>query len=204
MTLSHYEMPYALCEKYGGWADRRLIGFFLHHCETVFRAYRGQVRLWLTFNEMNTLVSRFGTLLGAGILPEDGGALFESGRAETQEEKNRRFTALHHQFVASAGAVSLAHGIDPQNRVGCMLSAAGVYPFTCSPASDFAMAAKKYSSRVTICREGGVPVNAKSVVRLLAEGIGQGAKVELAAEGEDEEEALAALAELILNGFGEA
>lgn len=135
VTLSHYEMPYALCENYGGWRDRRVIDFFLHYCETVFTEYRGLVCYWLTFNEMNTLVSRFGNVLGAGILPEDGEDLFGMMRkeAETAEEKSRRFTALHHQFVASAKAVQLAHRINPQNKVGCMLSAAGVYPYTCDP-----------------------------------------------------------------------
>jgi len=29
--------------------------------------------------------------------------------------------------------VSLAHEINPGNKVGCMLSAAGVYPYTCNP-----------------------------------------------------------------------
>lgn len=71
------------------------------------------------------------------------------------------------------------------------------------PASDFVMLAKKYESKITICKEGGEPVNAKSVVRLLAEGIGQGTKAELAAEGSDEAEAIEALAVLVASGFGE-
>lgn len=71
------------------------------------------------------------------------------------------------------------------------------------PASDFVMLAKKYVSNITICKEGGEPVNAKSVVRLLAEGMGQGTKAEIVAEGEDETEAVDALAELIASGFGE-
>lgn len=135
VTLSHYEMPYALCEIYGGWTDRRVIDFFLHYCETVFTEYKDFVHYWLTFNEMNTLVSQFGTLLCGGILPEDGADLFGMQRSapETPEEKNRRFTALHHQFVASAKAVKLAHEINPENKVGCMLSTAGVYPYTCHP-----------------------------------------------------------------------
>ena len=71
------------------------------------------------------------------------------------------------------------------------------------PASDFVMLAKKYESKITICKEGGEPVNAKSVVRLLAEGIGQGTKAELAAEGVDEAEAIEDLAALVASGFGE-
>mgnify|MGYP001776092562 FL=1 len=71
------------------------------------------------------------------------------------------------------------------------------------PASDFVMLAKKYESKITICKEGGEPVNAKSVVRLLAEGFGQGTKAELAAEGPDEAEAIEALVDLVASGFGE-
>ncbi|MBQ8278740.1 MAG: HPr family phosphocarrier protein [Roseburia sp.] len=71
------------------------------------------------------------------------------------------------------------------------------------PASDFVLTAKKYESKVTICREGGEPVNAKSIVRLLAEGIGQGTKVEIAVNGADEEAALAELVALVESGFGE-
>jgi len=71
------------------------------------------------------------------------------------------------------------------------------------PASDFVMLAKKFESKVTICREGGEPVNAKSMVRLLAEGIGQGTKIEIAADGADEETALAELVALVESGFGE-
>ena len=71
------------------------------------------------------------------------------------------------------------------------------------PASDFVLAAKKYESRITICREGGVPVNAKSVVRILAEGLGQGVKIEIAAEGADEAQAVAELTALVAGGFGE-
>lgn len=71
------------------------------------------------------------------------------------------------------------------------------------PASDFVMLAKKFESKVTVCREGGEPVNAKSIVRLLAEGIGQGTKVEIAVDGADEEAALEELVALVESGFGE-
>ena len=55
VTISHYEMPMGLVEKYGGWRDRRLIGFFLRYCETIFRRYKDKVRYWLTFNEIKSL-----------------------------------------------------------------------------------------------------------------------------------------------------
>ena len=71
------------------------------------------------------------------------------------------------------------------------------------PASDFVLLAKGFESKVTIAKAGGEAVNAKSMVRILAEGIGQGDKIELTTEGADEELAMNALAKLIESGFGE-
>lgn len=72
------------------------------------------------------------------------------------------------------------------------------------PASEFVMAAKKYSCKISIKKENAEPVNAKSMVRILAEGIGKGDMVELCADGEDEEAALTELVTLIENKFGDA
>lgn len=47
-------------------------------------------------------------------------------------------------------------------------------------------------------------MNAKSIVRILAEGIGTGTNVEIITEGEDEETAANELVALIESGFGEA
>jgi len=162
VTLSHYEMPYHLCENYGGWTNRKVIDFFVHYCETVLTEYKEEVHYWLTFNEMNTLVSRFGNVLCGGILPEDGADLFGmTGKiSETAEEMSRRFTALHHQFVAGAKVVALAHKINPGNKVGCMLSAAGVYPYTCNP--DDVLEAQRQMNRSNwfcgdVCVKGNYP-----------------------------------------------
>ena len=44
-----------------------------------------------------------------------------AGLDESWDDEQRRYTALHHQLVASARAVKLAHETDPENQVGCML-----------------------------------------------------------------------------------
>ena len=73
------------------------------------------------------------------------------------------------------------------------------------PASDFVIKAKEFQSNVTIQNidTGNQPVNAKSILRLLGEGIACGTQVEIAAEGQDEQLAVASLIELIESGFGE-
>lgn len=47
VTLSHYEMPYALVEKYNGWAGEELIPLFERYCRAVFERYQDLVKYWL-------------------------------------------------------------------------------------------------------------------------------------------------------------
>ena len=135
VTISHLEMPYYLCEHYGGWRDRRLVDFYLNLCRTLFTEYKGKVHWWLTFNEINGLASGLG--FPGGILPEDGQPLMDFG-PRTPAQINDCFNALHHQLVASAKAVQLAHQIDPENKVGCMILGQANYPLTCKPEDAFA------------------------------------------------------------------
>lgn len=128
ITLSHYEVPFALTQKYNGWASRELIDLFIRYCEVLFRRYKGKVKYWLTFNEINSATGKFGGFLSQGILNE--------GTKDFMHQVDipqLRFQGLHHQFVASAKAVKLAHEIDPEYRVGCMQLFATMYPLTCNP-----------------------------------------------------------------------
>ena len=120
VTLSHYETPLYLAEKYDGWKSHELIDFYLHYAETVFRRYKDKVKYWLTFNEINS------------ILHEP----FLSGGINTPKEeltKSQLYQAAHHELVASARAVKLGHQINPEFRIGCMVLAMPVYPLTPSP-----------------------------------------------------------------------
>lgn len=59
------------------------------------------------------------------------------GTAVTMDESwdipQRRYTALHHQLLASAKAVQTAHQIDPESKAGCMILGRMAYPYTCNP-----------------------------------------------------------------------
>lgn len=74
------------------------------------------------------------------------------------------------------------------------------------PASDFVMAAKAFTSKITVRNldnPEAAAANAKSIVSLLAQGMGQGTKIEIAANGDDEKTAAEKLAALVESGFGE-
>ena len=68
VTLSHNEMPLHLVTEYGGWTDKRTIDFFVRYCETVFSRYRGLVRYWIPFNEVNDLLLPMSAFCQGGIL----------------------------------------------------------------------------------------------------------------------------------------
>ena len=121
VTLSHYEMPLALATKYNGWVDRRVIDCFAKFCHVCFERYKDQVKYWLTFNEINMLLHL--PFTGAGLV-------FYPGENVQQVE----YQAAHHELVASAKAVKLAHEKMPGAMVGCMLAAGQFYPRTCAPA----------------------------------------------------------------------
>jgi phosphocarrier protein len=74
------------------------------------------------------------------------------------------------------------------------------------PASEFVACAKQFASKIFIRNldhPEAVPANAKSIVRVLAEGIPVNTRIEISAEGEDEAAAVDRLAELIDTGLGE-
>ncbi|WP_145601344.1 glycoside hydrolase family 1 protein [Yersinia frederiksenii] len=118
VTLSHYEMPYGLVKNYGGWGNRKTIGFFEHYARTVFQRYQHKVKLWLTFNEIN--MSLHAPFTGVGL--------------EQESSKSEVYQAIHHQLVASAKAVAALHQIIPNGRIGNMLLGGLMYPLTCKPA----------------------------------------------------------------------
>lgn len=116
VTLSHYETPLSLIQRFGGWKDRHLIDAFVHYAGVVMRYYKGKVKYWLTFNEINAM----------DMAPYMGGGLIDGN-------KQNRAQGAHNQFVASARTVKLAHEIDSKNQVGMMLAYSAIYPYTCDP-----------------------------------------------------------------------
>ncbi len=129
VTLSHYEMPYALVKNYGGWANRKVIGFFERYARTVFDHYKDQVKLWLTFNEINMALHK--PFTGVGI-PEDS-------------SEQAMFQAIHHQLLASALAVKACHEIIPDAKIGNMMLGALLFPLSSKPAD--ALAAMEKNNR---------------------------------------------------------
>ena len=128
ITLSHYDMPYTFVEKYNGWYSRELIDLFMKLVEVVFERYNGKVKYWLTFNEINAGTMKLGSPLSLGTIKGYDGPF-----TNVPDDPKIRFQALHHQLVASAKAVKLAHDKYPTYKVGNMITFLTSYPLTCNP-----------------------------------------------------------------------
>lgn len=131
ITLSHYEVPFGLTKKCNAWTPREMIGYFMNYCRAVFTRYKGKVKYYLTFNEINSATVPMGALLNQGIL---NGLEKPAPFMAQPDIPQQRFQGLHHMFLASAQAVKLTHEIDPQVKVGNMMLYAASYPMTCAPA----------------------------------------------------------------------
>ncbi len=131
VSIWHFDTPLALEEKYGDWLDRRYIALYEKYVRTIFTEYKGLVKYWLTFNEINNTVN---------FLPDDAPDFVYQ----------QAYQHLHYQFVASARAVQVGHEIDPENKIGCMICGITYYPFTCDP-KDILFSRSKWEKGIYYC-----------------------------------------------------
>lgn len=120
VTLSHYEMPLYLAKTYNGWLNPKLIDFFKKYVSTVMDRYKNKVKYWITINEINSILK----------------APFVNGGIVTPSEElsqTQLYQAIHHELVASAWTVKIAHEIQPDCKVGCMVLSIPLYPLTPRP-----------------------------------------------------------------------
>ncbi|MBS7576590.1 MULTISPECIES: 6-phospho-beta-glucosidase [unclassified Enterococcus] len=138
ITLSHFEMPYALVENYGGFRNRQTIDFFVRFAEVCFKRYRDKVKYWMTFNEINNQANfneDFAPFTNSGIVYKAG-----------ENREAIMYQAAHYELVASARAVKIGHQIKPDFEIGCMIAMCPIYPATCHP-KDILMAQRAMASR---------------------------------------------------------
>lgn len=101
MTLSHYDIPQELEDRYGAWLGgaeaRRDFG---HLADVCFAAFGDRVRHWATFNEPNVAVTR-GYMLGTY---PPGRCSRSCARGNSDAEP---YVAAHNVVLAHAAAVQI-------------------------------------------------------------------------------------------------
>ena len=125
ITMTHYEVPAALTEKYNGWESRKLIDLYCKFTKTLIDEFKDDVKYWITFNEIN--MTTFSPYTGGGMFVE---------KTKKKNEASCKWQALHHQFVASAKTVKYCHEVAPQCHIGLMINRQEVYALTCNPQDE--------------------------------------------------------------------
>ncbi|KAF1296291.1 6-phospho-beta-glucosidase [Enterococcus sp. JM4C] len=120
VTIAHFDCPVNLIKKFGAWCSREMIACYEKLYKVLFTRYKGLVHYWITFNEINMILHA--PFMAAGITFKDG-----------EDHEQVKYTATHHELVASAMAVKYAHEVDPENKVGCMMAGGDYYPYSCNP-----------------------------------------------------------------------
>lgn len=129
ITLSHYETPLNLLIHHGGWISKDTIEYWKRYVDVVVNRYKGKIKYYLTFNEVNNMYRR--PVISGGIL------------STKPFDKNNPFAVSEHEIwdaycnllIGSAWTVKLVHEIDASAKVGCMLTCSSIatYPYTCNP-----------------------------------------------------------------------
>ncbi|MEW4353899.1 family 1 glycosylhydrolase [Streptococcus pneumoniae] len=136
VSIWHFDTPLALEERYGGWTNRKLIDFYVRYAETIFKEYKDLVKYWLTFNEINNTVM----------------FLDMFGEKASNQDYQDAYQHLHHQFVASARAIKIGHGINPDFKFGNMICGITFYPGTCDP-KDILENQHKWEQNIFYCSD---------------------------------------------------
>ena len=132
VTLYHYDLPWALVEKYGGWLDRQVVKDFEYYARYVIGEFKDKVKLWTTINEQSIIVQYWTQKC---FIPE-----------KLRSNNQLRYQINHHMNLAHAIACKLVHELVPGGKTGAALGYAPVYPLT-SKAEDVMAAQNAHDLR---------------------------------------------------------
>lgn len=124
-TLYHYDMPWALVEKYEGWINRQSIDDFERYAEFIIKRYKDKVKKWLTINEKSIIVEFWKE---KNFVPE-----------KYHDQPQIKYQVNHHMNVAHAKAVKLVHEHVEDGIVGAAIGYSPVYALDASPKNMIAM-----------------------------------------------------------------
>ena len=114
VTLFHWDMPQALHEERGGFADRSTAGWFSDYVGVVVKALGDRVKHWITLNEPWEHAF-FGHFLGE--------------HAPGVRNPWTYFRVAHHELIAHGLAVRQIRALSPDAQIGITLSQFPIYPY---------------------------------------------------------------------------
>ena len=102
VTLYHYDLPWALVEKYNGWLSREVVKDFEYFARYVINEFKDKVKYWTTINEQSIIVQYWTQKC---YIPE-----------ELRDNNQLRYQINHHMNLAHA--MSLYRVVLPVRQSG--------------------------------------------------------------------------------------
>ena len=134
VTLYHFDLPYALVQKYNGWEDRRCVYAFERYARICFEEFKDSVRWWQVINEQNLMIRVDERM---NITERDP---WKADKMRAQMD--------YHMFLAHALAVKACHEIIPDGKIGPAVSSTCTYPLTNDPKDVWAARMNDYMKTV--------------------------------------------------------
>lgn len=125
VTLYHFDLPFALVEKYNGWEGRETVYAFERFAKICFKEFGDRVKYWQPHNEQNLIVR-----VNERINIYDENDEYKIDKMRAQMDYN--------MCLAHALAVNACHEMIPDSKIGPAVSSSVTYPLTCKPEDVYA------------------------------------------------------------------
>lgn len=139
VTISHFDTPQALEDKYGGFLSENLVKDYVEYADLCFSLFGDRVKLWNTFNEPTVFcMNGYGT----GIMAP--GRCSDASSCAAGDSGTEPYTAAHTLLLAHAQAVKLyrtKYQQSQQGQIGITQVSHWFVPY--DPSSDADLHAQK-------------------------------------------------------------
>ncbi|MCC0764101.1 glycoside hydrolase family 1 protein [Clostridioides sp. ES-S-0006-03] len=125
VTLYHFDLPFALVEKYNGWEGRETVYAFERFAKVCFEHFGDRVKYWQPHNEQNLIVRVEERI---NIYNETDPWKIDKMRAQMD----------YNLCLAHALAVNACHEMIEGSKIGAAVSSSVTYPLTSKPEDVYA------------------------------------------------------------------
>lgn len=125
VTLYHFDLPFALVEKYNGWESRETVYAYERFAKICFKEFGDRVKYWQPHNEQNLIVRVEERI---NIYDEKDQWKIDKMRAQMD----------YNMCLAHALAVNACHEMIEDSKIGAAVSSSVTYPLTSKPEDVYA------------------------------------------------------------------
>ncbi|PIN21148.1 Beta-glucosidase, lactase phlorizinhydrolase [Handroanthus impetiginosus] len=143
VTLTHYDVPQELEERYGAWLSPKIRIDFQYYADICFKFLGNRVKYWVTFNEPNVVAIRG---YRSGIYPPSRCSRSYGNCSKGNSEKEP-LIAAHNMILCHAAAVNVyrtKYQKEQKGRIGIVMNSVWYEPF--SNSSEDKLAAERAQS----------------------------------------------------------